>query len=102
MFWAAHLAPARHSLQVGARARTSRGIPWSALNRACSWPRSRRSVTARVAGGTAPGANVTVDGVLVDGPIDGNRQVMRAAIRAKTSRQAATNPSRARRLIAGP
>jgi hypothetical protein len=27
MFWAAHLAPARHSLQVGAKASTSRGIP---------------------------------------------------------------------------
>src|SRR5215216_3851736 len=94
MFWAAHLAPARHSLQVGARASTSRGVPWSALNRACSWPRSCRSVTARLAGGTAPGARVAVAGVLVDGAVDGSCQVVRAATSPKTSRQAARNPSR--------
>src|SRR5215211_608669 len=102
MFWAAHLAPARHSPQVGARARTSRGAPWSALNRASSWLRSFRSVTARPAGRVAPGAKVTVGGALLDGPMDGGPPVMRAAIRAKASRHAAANPSRPRRLIAGP
>jgi hypothetical protein len=57
---------------------------------------------ARPAGRVAPGAKVTVAGVVPDGPVDGGPQVMRAAIRAKASRHAARNPSRARRLIAGP
>src|SRR5215204_4124736 len=101
MFWAAHLAPARHSPQVGARTRTSRGAPWSALNRASSWLRSFRSVTARPAGRVAPGAKVTVGGALVDGPVDGGPKVMSAVINPNTSRHAAMNPSRPRRLIAG-
>jgi hypothetical protein len=39
---AAHLAPARHSPQVGARASTCRGTPSSSLNRACNWAMSCR------------------------------------------------------------
>jgi hypothetical protein len=51
------------------------------------------------AGRVAPGATVAVAGVLPDGSSD-DPHLMRAATRAKASRQAAANPSRPRRLIA--
>src|SRR5919108_5551042 len=101
MFLAAHLAPARHSPQVGARASTNRGAPWSALNRARSWSTSCRSVTARPAGRVAAGARVTVAGDLSDGPVDSGPQVIRAASNPNTSRHPATNVTRPRRLTAG-
>src|SRR4029450_854241 len=87
MLWATHLAPARHSPQVGARASTSRGAPWSALNRASSWPTSSRSVTARPAGRVASGARVTITcptrelaGAVVAVSLDPQHQVLGAEV----------------------
>src|SRR4029453_13756363 len=92
MFWAAHLAPARHSPQVGARASTSRGIPWSALNRAWNSSASRRSTTVNPAGRVASEPRVTVAGVRPDGV----SRMTRAAINPNVSRHAAANPIRSR------